>query len=301
MTPSIQVELPSEVDAAQAANVETLVLEQPKPKPTAVETPSVPRKYLEEGTFQSSMIETNRMKTGTKGFNFFLSLFLNLTILAAPILAGLYFTDTINLKQLASTFLIAPPPPPPPPPAPAVASVKAPPTHRVFENAGKLLAPTAIPRNVAQIKEAPLPEDAGIDGIPGGVPGGVAGGSMGGVIGGVIGGIRTTAVAPLAPKELKPKAPVRVGGRVREPQLIKRVEPRYPPLALATHLQGVVVIDAVLDENGNVVEMKVVSGHPLLIDSAMAAVKQWKYQPTYLNDQPVAVQMNIVVTFKLNQ
>jgi len=302
MTPSTHVEVPSEVDAAaRPAHVETLVLEQPQPKAPVTEAPSTPRRQFEDGTFQSSMIETNRLKSGTKGFNFFLSLFLNLTVLVTPVVAGLYFTDTINLKQFASTFLIAPPPPPPPPPAPSVVSAKAPPTHRVFENAGKLLAPTAIPKNVAQIKEAPLPEDSGIDGIPGGVPGGVAGGSMGGVIGGVIGGIRTAAVAPLAPKELKPKAPVRVGGRVREPQLVKRVEPRYPPLALATHLQGVVVIDAVLDENGNVVEMKVVSGHPLLIDSAMAAVKLWKYQPTYLNDQPVAVQMNIVVTFKLNQ
>ncbi|HUI52675.1 MAG TPA: energy transducer TonB, partial [Terriglobales bacterium] len=81
----------------------------------------------------------------------------------------------------------------------------------------------------------------------------------------------------------------------------KRVEPRYPPLALATHLQGVVIIDAVLDENGNVVEMKVVSGHPLLLDAAVNAVRQWKYQPTFLNDQPVPVQLNITVTFRLSQ
>lgn len=124
---------------------------------------------------------------------------------------------------------------------------------------------------------------------------------MGGVIGGVIGGIRTTADAPPPPKEAKSKAPVRVGGRVREPQLIKRIEPNYPPLARQTHMQGVVVIDAILDEHGNVVEMKVVSGPPLLIQAAVDAVKLWKYQPTYLNDQPVAVQMNIVVNFRLAQ
>ena len=301
MTPSTHAEVPSEVEIPQSANVHTLVLEQPLPKLPAREISAARPKHFEDGTFQSSMIETNRIKSGSKGFNFFISLFLNLTILAAPILAGLYFTDTINLKQLEATFLIAPPPPPPPPPAPAVAGVKAPAAHRVFESAGKLLAPTLIPQNVAQIKEAPIPDDPGIGGVPGGVPGGVAGGSMGGVIGGVIGGIRTTADAPIAPpKELKPKAPVRVGGRVREPQLIKRVEPRYPPLALATHLQGVVVIEAILDETGNVVEMKVISGHPLLIDSAVAAVKQWRYQPTYLNDQPVSVQLNITVTFRLS-
>lgn len=301
MTPSTQLEVPSETKAPQPAHVETIVLDQPQPKPLRLETSPAPRKRAEDGTFQSSMIEMNRMKSGSKAFDIFISLLLNVTVLAAPIVAGLYFTDTINLKQFASTFLVAPPPPPPPPPAPAVAAVKAPPTHKVFENAGKLLAPTVIPKNVAQIKEAPLPPDAaGLDGIAGGVPGGVAGGSMGGVIGGVIGGIRTTAAAPAAPKDVKSRAPVRVGGRVREPQLVKRIEPFYPPLARQAHIQGTVVIDAVLDEHGNVVEMKVISGHPLLIQAAIDAVKQWKYEPTYLNDLPVAVQMNIMVTFRLS-
>ena len=127
------------------------------------------------------------------------------------------------------------------------------------------------------------------------------GGVEKGVLGGVIGGLRTTADAPLAPKEAKPRAPVRVGGRVREPRLISRVEPKYPALARQTHIQGAVVIDAVLDESGNVVEMKVVSGHPLLLQAAVDAVKQWKYEPTYLNDVPVAVQLNITVTFRLSQ
>jgi len=132
-----------------------------------------------------------------------------------------------------------------------------------------------------------------------GVPGGVAGGSLGGVIGGVIGGIKTIA-APIAPKETKPKEPLRVGGRVREPELIKRIEPNYPELARQTHLSGAVLIDAIIDENGNVVEMKVVSGHPLLIQSAVNAVRQWKYRPTHLNDVPVPVQLIITVSFRLN-
>jgi protein TonB len=78
------------------------------------------------------------------------------------------------------------------------------------------------------------------------------------------------------------------------------VEPVYPALARQTHIQGTVVIDAVLDEHGNVVEMKVVSGPPLLIQAAMDAVGRWKYEPTYLNDEPVPVQLNVTVTFRLN-
>jgi periplasmic protein TonB len=179
--------------------------------------------------------------------------------------------------------------------------VRAAPVHRVFENAGKLIAPTVVPKNIADIKEAPLPPDVEGGGVAGGVPGGVAGGSMGGVIGGAIGGVNTNVLAPLAPKDNRPKAPVRVGGRIREPRLIGRVDPIYPALAKQTHLQGVVVIDAILDEQGNVVEAKILSGPPLLIQSALEAVKRWKYEPTYLNDQPVPVQLNVTVTFKLNE
>ena len=299
MTPSTYTETEPEVQATP--HVETLILEQPKPKQVPPASSVIPARRMEDGSFQSSMIELNRMKSSTKAFDFVISLLVNLSLLAGPVLTGLYFTDTINLKQFASTFLIAPPPPPPPPPAPAAVAVRTAPARRVFENAGKLVAPVVIPRNVAEIKEAPLPSDDGLGGIAGGVPGGVAGGTLGGVIGGVIGGVKTAVAAPIAPKENRPKAPVRVGGRVREPELVRRVEPAYPPLARQTHMQGVVVIDAVIDEEGNVVEMKVVSGPPLMLQSAMTAVKQWKYRPTYLNDIPIAVQLNIIVTFRLAQ
>lgn len=264
----------------------------PTPKPTAAQ----PKRFV-EGSFQSSLIEMNRMKSGSKFVDILISLTMNLAVLSAPVFAGLYFTDSLNLKQFESTFLVAPPPPPPPPPAPTVVAAKAPSRH-VFEHAGKLLAPTAIPKEVAEIKEAPLPSDVdGAAGILGGVPGGVAGGSMGGVIGGVIGKI----AVPAAPKDAKSRTPVRLGGHVRAPRQIQRVEPKYPPLALQTHTQGIVVIEAVLDESGNVVEMKIVSGPALLIQAALDAVRQWKYEPTYLNDQPVAVQMNVSVTFTLSQ
>ena len=296
MTPSTHIEIAPEPKVQLALHVETLIPETPRPEGPRPQTSVTPRTRIEEGTFKSSMIELNRMKSGSRALDIVISLLVNLAVLSAPVFAGLYFTDTLNLKQFASTFLVAPPPPPPPPPAPTMA-VKAPPVHRVFESSGKLLAPTAIPKNVAEIKEAPLQPDA--DGF-GGVPGGVAGGSMGGVIGGVIGGVNTTA-APPAPKEMKSKGPVRVGGRVRPPQVIHRVEPKYPPLARQSHLQGVVVIDAVLDEEGNVVEMKLVSGPPLLIQAALDAVHQWKYEPTYLNDIPTAVQMNVTVSFTLAQ
>ncbi len=300
MAPSTLVECRPETEVLEAPQIESLLKETCVPVASFPPAAAAPRNRFIEGSFHSSLIETNRMNSGSKLFDILVSLAINLAVLAAPVFAGLYFTDTLNLKQFASTFLVAPPPPPPPAPSPAVVAVKATPIRRVFENAGKLLAPTAIPRDVAEIKEDPLPGDTnGADGMLGGVPGGVPGGTMGGVIGGVIGGSGRVAPPP-APRDNKSRAPVHLGGRLRAPRQLRRVEPRYPALARQTHVVGTVIIEAVLDESGNVVEMKVVSGHPLLLQAALDAVREWKYEPTYLNDVPVAVQMNISVTFSLS-
>ncbi len=192
-------------------------------------------------------------------------------------------------------LLVAPPPPPPPAPA-AVAVARQAPKH-VFMSEGKLLAPTVVPKEVAMIKEAPLEPDV-LGGVAGGVPGGVPGGQMGGVIGGILGGIPGN-VRPVAPGAHS-RQPVRVGGRVRRPQPIKQIAPRYPVLARDAHLSGEVVIDAILDERGNVTEMKVLSGPPLFYSAAMEALKEWKYEPTYLNDEPISMQLIVTITFRLD-
>ena len=88
---------------------------------------------------------------------------------------------------------------------------------------------------------------------------------------------------------------------MRQPKAIVIVQPKYPPLARQTHTQGQVRIDAVLDEQGNVIEMKVVSGPPLLYQAAIDALKKWKYEPTYLNDRPIAVRMIVTINFQLGQ
>lgn len=248
---------------------------------------------------QAVLLEKNHFKTASRTLDVAIALMLHVVVIATPIFLGLYFTDTINIKQYASMFLVAPPPPPPPPPA-AARLVKLAPVRRTFMNAGKLIAPTVIPRQVADIKEAPLEPDS-LGGVAGGVPGGVPGGQMGGVIGGVIGGVLNTAAKPVPPPTGKPSGPLRVGGRVRPPRAVLQARPEYPLLAKQARIQGQVQIDAVLDEQGNVVEMKIVSGPPLLYQAALDALKKWKYEPTYLNEQPIAVQMIVTVTFVLGQ
>ena len=88
---------------------------------------------------------------------------------------------------------------------------------------------------------------------------------------------------------------------MRPPKAIIQVRPEYPPLARQARIQGEVQIDAILDEQGNVIDMKVVSGHPLLYQAALDALKKWKYEPTYLNDRPIAIEMIVKISFQLGQ
>ena len=90
-----------------------------------------------------------------------------------------------------------------------------------------------------------------------------------------------------------------MGGRVQSSKLIKKVEPVYPRLARQARIQGVVLLRALIDEEGRVAELKVISGPGLLRRSALDAVRQWRYTPTYLNGRPVDVATTISVTYRL--
>ena len=216
------------------------------------------------------------------------SMILQVFLLLIFILIPLIYTEALP-RAMMSSILLAPPPPPPP-----VVQVKIRPTVRLMD-AGKLVAPKAIPTQVNIIKEEELPPDAGMQGIAGGVPGGIAGGSMGGVLGGVIGGTK----APPPPKMIAKR--VMVGGNVQAARLVNKVQPLYPPLARQTRISGTVKLHAIIGKDGSVQQLVMVSGHPLLVQSALDAVRQWRYQPTLLNGEPVEVDTEIDVIFSLAQ
>jgi periplasmic protein TonB len=253
--------------------------------------------YVAQFDLSQSLIEANQMKRPRGLVDMLISVVLHVVVIGTPIFLSLWYTNTLDLKAYTQTMLVGPPPPPPPPPAPSVPRSAAAPRHVLFDK-GKLLAPSYVPQQVAMLKEAPLPEDGNF-GVEGGVPGGVPGGQMGGVIGGILGGFANS--NPAAPAPVKSKIPIRVGGHVQAPRAIYTPAPVYPSLARATKMQGTVIISAILDESGNVVEMKVVSGPVLLYQAALAAVATWRYQPTYLNGVPISVEMNILVNFQLTQ
>jgi protein TonB len=229
-----------------------------KPKPTAiVRGDTAPaRAFLND-----VLLENRRLKSSSKSVDV-PALLVHIVILGGPIFAGLRYTETINLKGFTTTLLVAPSPPPPAP-APAAAAIKSQSPKRVFISEGKLLAPTYIPKQVAQIKEAPLESDA-LGAVLGGVPGGIPGGQLGGVVGGVIGGVLNPGAKPIPPSTGKSRTPLRVGSHVRQPRAIVKTQPEYPALAREARIQRDVTIDAILDEDGNIVDMKVISGHPFL-------------------------------------
>jgi protein TonB len=101
---------------------------------------------------------------------------------------------------------------------------------------------------------------------------------------------------PEAPK-IQQEGPVKVGGNVKEPRLVSRVMPEYPVVAKQAGIQGDVVVQTTIDAKGNVVDMKAVSGPALLRGPALAALRRWKYEPSTLNGQPIAVQMSVTIKF----
>ena len=219
--------------------------------------------------------------------------------LALLLILPLYTTGTIHLNKYEVAPLVAPPPPPALPAGAPVASPRiAHPQGRFTYAVQKLSTPNHIPKSVSQ-NNAGAAAAPDLGGVAGGVPGGVAGGELGGLVGGIFGGTGTA--VPTPPVQPQPtKRIVRAGSLLKAPRLIYSVNPEYPTLARQTHIQGTVVVEAVIDERGNVVQARVVSGHPLLIDAALKAVLQWKYEPTSLNGQPISVELQVQMHFNLS-
>jgi protein TonB len=165
-----------------------------------------------------------------------------------------------------------------------------------------LTAPAAIPTSVTKLIELPPPELEEWVGNGPQVPGGEPGRKGAGMPGGDPWSQQTTPVPP-QPEPVKPEPSrlerLKVSEGVQAARLMWKESPPYPPLARINRVQGSVVLTAVIGPEGGVEELRVLSGHPLLIQAAMEAVKKWHYRPTLLNGEPVRVETTIVVNFLL--
>jgi protein TonB len=162
-------------------------------------------------------------------------------------------------------------------------------------------SPAIIPEKIAYVDEPP-------SSIPGLTPS-IGTGGDGTALINLIGRGQPDVAPPSQPPAPQPQsspAPsvtkvevVRRSGGVQAANLIYQVKPVYPQIAIRTRVQGTVVLDAVITKEGTIDSLQVVSGHPLLTQAALDAVKQWKYRPTLLSGDPVSVITTITVTFTL--
>ncbi len=196
-------------------------------------------------------------------------------ILVVPLLA----TDTLPSLHTSLSFdvitPVVPPAPPPPRPRPPADTPVAPDVNA---------APTVAPEGFApEPVRLPVESDGPDIGL---VPGGFS-----------------SSADLLAPPPPPPPAPrpaaVRVSGGMTPPTKVRDAAPAYPAIAQAARVQGVVIIEATLGLDGAVVDARVLRSVPLLDDAALQAVRQWRYTPTRLDGQPVAVIMTVTVNFQL--
>ena len=234
-----------------------------------------------------------------------LSLLLQASVIGTAILIPLINPDLLPSTMIANTLFLAPPTPPPaPPPRPQFTEK----TVRVARQLrdGVLVAPTVIPNTVAELVEPP-DVAAGPD-IGDGVPFAPSGPGGNGAWTSVIRHLAQSTVTPPPPPVVtkdpeRPKPPVRVrmGGKVQDAMIISRKLPDYPAMARSMRVQGTVVFQAVIGTAGTIQQLQLVSGHPLLVQAAMDAVRQWRYRPTLLNGDPTEVDTVISVTFTLSR
>ena len=232
---------------------------------------------FEDSTFESA----NRIKTKSGRWMLFTG-GINAAILVLLILIPLIYPEALP-NALMATILTVPPPPPPPPPPPEVRVVHV--QSEMMNN--QLTAPTKIPHNITMVTEKEAPASnfgvAGMEGM----------GSSSGVMGSLFGSGNAPKVQAAAPKKVNISAGVAVG------MLIQKTIPTYPPIAKAARVQGTVVLQAVISKQGTIENLKVVSGPAMLQQAALDAVRQWRYRPYLLNNEPVEVETTVNVIFTL--
>jgi periplasmic protein TonB len=203
-----------------------------------------------------------------------------IALLIVPITAG---GNLPSIPERVTAYMAAMPIPPPPVVHRAGARTTATPPARRLE-----AAPVEAPLEIRPEKPAPVEAipDLPIEGI----------GAPPGDVGAILEG-------PSLPPPPPPKSvgPIRVSQLVQPPRKIVDVRPTYPEIARLAHVEGTVVLEAIVNPAGRVDHLRVVASVPLLDAAALDAVRQWRYTPSVLNGQPVAVLMTVTVRFTLSQ
>jgi len=203
-------------------------------------------------------------------------------IFVLPLTAA-FQLPAVHTPMSAVMLATTAPPPMPPEPAPAPPS----PTPQLNVDAAPITSADSVTPEVPrpQVSTAPL--------VPGGLPGVSTGARFTGLPG------STAVTNPLPEPPRAPEQPRRVGGDVVPPKRIAYTAPVYPQIAVASRIEGIVILEATIDAQGGVQNVTVLRSLPLLDRAAIEAVKQWRYEPTRLNGQAIPIIMTVTVNFSL--
>jgi periplasmic protein TonB len=213
---------------------------------------------------------------------------------AALVIPALFVAEQIPEIPTMLAFVAPPPSPPAPPPPPAqrAAAVKPVTQPQHVPSTPEVITAVEAPHATAT-------EPTGPPAVEDGVPGGVEGGVPGGIIGGLLSGVPEPP-PPAPPPAPAAHEPVRIGGDIQPPALVHRVEPVYPPAAVAARLQGIVILEALVDREGLVTEVKVLRSAGSILDrQALAAVKQWRYSPFLRNGLRERFVLTVTLSFSV--
>jgi protein TonB len=238
--------------------------------------------------FTDSLLDNPWADRSRRGWTTMVSFVVQTVAAGGLLLLPLLFTQGMPQMKLIAA-LVAPTPPLAPPHSTPARNTRA--NASNLSSRGQVIAPRFVPREILHVDETSAPPRLDIDG-----PRVVGGTGDSRVPGDVLDSIGRglAAMPPPTPSVHPPRI-----SRMMEGNLIYRIQPQYPPLARQARVQGIVVLHATISRDGKIENLQIISGHPLLVKSAMDAVLQWRYRPYYLNNEPVEVETQVTVNFTL--
>jgi protein TonB len=235
--------------------------------------------------FENSLMESDN-RINAKSRWSLLAFLVNGGALLALIIWPLLHPEALPTQMMAPLMVAPSPPPPPPSPAPGV-QVKS----ETLTN--ELRAPSRIPKEIKPVNEAATPPSmVGVRGMES------LSNSMPGIMSAFIDSVGARP-AVVVKREVRTKLSISSGVMVGN--LLEKTVPQYPTIAKEAHIQGTVVLQATISQNGLIQNLRVISGPPLLQQAAIDAVRSWRYKPYLLNGEPVEVETTINVVFNLGE
>jgi protein TonB len=241
---------------------------------------------------ETSLLESSGRAKTRKPATLLVSTVLHAVAITALILIPMLRPQALPL--LVEAYGLPLPPTPEPPRVPEPISTVPVVQTEVMPDPTDFITPTVIPDRIAisvdePVQTTPIPV--------------VRGSGSGPLLPSILGSKAETAPLPPPPLPpapvMAPPPPTRVHSAVQQANLIVQVKPQYPQLARQVRVQGVVILEATISKEGDVHDVRIISGHPLLTEAAREAVEQWRYRPTILNGEPIEVITTITVTFSL--